>query len=217
MSDVQKRKPGRPKDHSKREALLDAARQLFLTRGMDVTLEEIALTANVSKATIYSKVANKEELVEAVIRRESDLTVTDDELLQSESLPIGEALHAFGVRYLNFINRRELHGWDRLIASAATRDPDLPRKFFAAGPGRGQAILVKMIAHASGRGELEVSNATMAADNLAGLWLGFENLEVKLGAREPLSEREIDERVSLGITLFMRLYGPQNAICTDSN
>ncbi|TGR72618.1 TetR/AcrR family transcriptional regulator [bacterium M00.F.Ca.ET.194.01.1.1] len=35
----------------------------------------MARHANVSKATIYSRVANKEELIEAVIQRESDLTI----------------------------------------------------------------------------------------------------------------------------------------------
>jgi len=40
------------------------------------TLEEIARHANVSKATIYSRVANKGELIEAVIQRESDVTIT---------------------------------------------------------------------------------------------------------------------------------------------
>ena len=60
---------GRPKDDSKRVALLDAARALFLSRGPEVTMEEIAATAGVAKATLYAKFTDKESLVEAVDRK----------------------------------------------------------------------------------------------------------------------------------------------------
>lgn len=211
---VDKPKPqrGRPKDQAKVTALLDAARDLFLAKGIDVTLEEIARRAEVSKATIYSRVANKEELIEAVIRRESDLTITDDEFRQAESQSIKEALIAFGTRYLKFINGRELHGWDRLIASASTMHPELPRKFFDAGPGRGQKMLTNIIAKASSKGELSGLDPETAADDLTGLWLGFVNLEIKLGAREPLTDDEISQKVSRGVNLFLKIYGSTESV-----
>ncbi|UNK39993.1 TetR/AcrR family transcriptional regulator (plasmid) [Shinella sp. H4-D48] len=207
-----KRSRGRPKDHAKITALFDAARDLFLTRGIDVTLEEIARHANVAKATIYSRVASKEELIEAVIRRESDLTITDDEFHASENLPIKEALVAFGARYLKFINGRELHGWDRLMASASAAHPDLPRKFFDAGPGRAQKMLVEIIGNACARSELPALDSGVAADDLTGLWLGFVNLEIKLGAREPLTDAEISQKVSRGVDLFLKIYGTSDTV-----
>lgn len=207
-----KRGRGRPKDQSKVTALLDAARDLFLTRGLDVTLEEIARHANVSKATIYSRVANKEELIEAVIRRESDLTITGDEFQNSDNLAIREALMAFGTRYLYFINGRELHGWDRLIAAAAAAHPDLPRKFFDTGPGRGQKMLTEIIAQACRNEELSALDPEIAADDLTGLWLGFVNLEIKLGAREPLTSAEINRKVARGVNMFLKIYGPSDTI-----
>lgn len=211
-TDTPKRQRGRPKDQAKVTALFDAARDLFLLKGVDVTLEEIARRANVSKATIYSRVANKEELIEAVIRRESDLTITDEEFTDSENQPIKEALIAFGMRYVKFINGRELHGWDRLIASASSMHPELPRKFFDAGPGRGQKMLTDIIANASSRDELSALEPEVAADDLTGLWLGFVNLEIKLGARQPLTDAEIIQKVSRGVNLFLKIYGPSDTV-----
>ena len=207
-----KRRRGRPKDQAKVTALFNAARDLFLAKGLDVTLEEIARHANVSKATIYSRVANKEELIEAVIRRESDLTITGDEFHNSDNLAIREALVAFGTRYLYFINGRKLHGWDRLIASASAAHPDLPRKFFDAGPGRGQKMLTEIIARACSKDELSALDPEIAADDLTGLWLGFVNLEIKLGAREPLTSAEIDRKAARGVNLFLKNYGPSDTI-----
>lgn len=207
-----KRRRGRPKDQAKVTALFNAARDLFLAKGLDVTLEEIARHANVSKATIYSRVANKEELIEAVIQRESDLTITGDEFQNSDNLAIREALVAFGTRYLYFINGRKLHGWDRLIASASAAHPDLPRKFFDAGPGRGQKMLTEIIARACSKDELSALDPEIAADDLTGLWLGFVNLEIKLGAREPLTSAEIDRKAARGVNLFLKIYGPSDTI-----
>ncbi|MGP4752654.1 TetR/AcrR family transcriptional regulator C-terminal domain-containing protein [Agrobacterium pusense] len=119
---------------------------------------------------------------------------------------------AFGTRYLNFINGRELHGWDRLIASASTAHPDLPRKFFDAGPGRGQKMLTEIIAKALSKGELCALDPGVAADDLTGLWLGFVNLEIKLGARQPLTDAEIQHKVARGVDLFLKIYGPSDTV-----
>jgi len=207
-----KRQRGRPKDEAKVTALFDAARGLFLKKGIDVTLEEIARHAKVSKATIYSRVASKEELIEAVIRRESDLTITGDDFKASDGQLIKEALIVFGMRYLKFINSRELYGWDRLIVSASAMHPELPRKFFDAGPGRGQKMLTDIIAKASSKGELSELDPGIAADDLTGLWLGFVNLEIKLGARKPLTNVEIAQKVSRGVNLFLKIYGPSDTV-----
>ncbi len=74
----QKRSRGRPHDSSKATALLNAARELFLSAGPDVTTDQIAAAAGVSKSTLYSNFGDKDGLIEAVIRREADLTVTDE-------------------------------------------------------------------------------------------------------------------------------------------
>jgi TetR/AcrR family transcriptional regulator, mexJK operon transcriptional repressor len=202
---------GRPRDDSKRGALLRAARRLLLAKGLDVTTDEIAAAAKVAKATLYANFADKQELVEAVIRRESDRTITDEEFEISRAMPIEAALLGFGVRYLKFINQRDLLGWDQLIASASAHNPSLSQRFFAAGPGRGQSMLSALIAEAIDRGELQATDPVAAADDLSGLWLGFVNLKIKLRARAPLTGSEIEARVSRGLRLFMTIYGRPNA------
>ncbi|HIB5960879.1 TPA: TetR/AcrR family transcriptional regulator C-terminal domain-containing protein, partial [Klebsiella pneumoniae] len=45
-----------------------------------------------------------------------------------------------------------------------------------------------------------------AADELAGLWLGMTSLAIKLGARPPLSDDEIKQRVERALDVFLRAY-----------
>lgn len=53
-----KRRRGRPRDPAKREALLEAARKLFLELGADaVTVDQVIAGAKVSRATYYNNFA----------------------------------------------------------------------------------------------------------------------------------------------------------------
>src|SRR3546814_7848015 len=55
-------------------------------------------------------------------------------------------------------------------------------------------LLTKIIADAVASGQVETDDAAYAADALTGLWLGFVNLEIKLGVRQPM-ERSEERRV----------------------
>jgi AcrR family transcriptional regulator len=50
-----------------RQRLLDAAREIFADRGLDVTLDEIARQAGVGTGTAYRRFANKDALIEALM------------------------------------------------------------------------------------------------------------------------------------------------------
>ena len=89
--------------------LLDAATQLFLTRGFEATsCDQVVALAGAGKGSLYARYANKEELFTAVVRRsvEASLRPSDDsspELLLTERLRIvGLDLlhHAFSLMLL---------------------------------------------------------------------------------------------------------------------
>lgn len=67
MSETPRQK-GRPKI-VENQAILQAARKLFLEQGLEVTTAEIARVAGVAKATLYANFSDKEHLIEAVLRR----------------------------------------------------------------------------------------------------------------------------------------------------
>jgi AcrR family transcriptional regulator len=57
-----------------RQRLLDAAREVFAQRGLDVTLDEIARHAGVGTGTAYRRFPNKDALIEALmVERIGDL------------------------------------------------------------------------------------------------------------------------------------------------
>ena len=199
---------GRPKDTQKTLNILVAARKLFLEKGIDVTNEEICQKAEVAKATLYTHFKDKASILEAVILNESTLTFSNKDYELSKEKPVRTSLEIFGIKYLTFVNNRELLRWDRLIAETSLIYPNMPAHFFNAGPARGQNFLIAIISDAISKQELKVIDAQIAADNLNGLWLGFKHLEIRLGITLPLNEDQIKFKVLNGIEVFMSAYKP---------
>lgn len=189
--------------------MLAAARELFLAKGYDaVTMQEIALRAQVSKATLYAKFHDRSALLEAVIRKESERIVGDNELTEEEAgLELQDRLRRFGLRLLTFLTDPERLQFERLLGGAAERYPHLAARCFDAGPGRARATLMKLISAGSEQRLLRVEDPLAAAGDLAGLWQGFLRIETTLRYRSVPTRRELRRRVERGVRLFMRLYG----------
>jgi TetR/AcrR family transcriptional regulator, mexJK operon transcriptional repressor len=60
---------GRPKDMAKRQAILDAAKSLFLTNGYaNTSMDAVRAWPGVSKLTVYSHFTDKETLFSSAIK-----------------------------------------------------------------------------------------------------------------------------------------------------
>jgi TetR/AcrR family transcriptional repressor of mexJK operon len=202
------RRRGRPIDPAKRIAILAAGRRLFLAKGYEaVTMEEIAQRSKVSKATVYANFADRSALLEAVIRKESERVVGENSLPEEVGVDLRTKLERFGLRLLIFLTDPERLNFDRLLAGAAQRYPNLAARFFKAGPGRGRATLARLIESGVEEGKLTVEDPFAAAGDLIGLWQGFLRVEVTLRYRGPPGQRELRARVARGVQLFIQLYG----------
>lgn len=198
---------GRPRDAGKRDAILIAARGLFLERGVDVTTGEVAAVAGVAKATLYANFRDKEELIEAVIRRESEQVIADELILVTHAAVFAEVLREFGIRYVRFVNQTDVTGWDRLIAHGARRTPELPHRFYDAGPGRWNRLLAQLLSTGAAHGSLRPLNESQAAEDLTALWMGSASLALKLGVGKPMTDDGILAKVDHGLAVFNAFYG----------
>ena len=203
----QPRVRGRPKDLGKRAAILDAARLLFLERGVDgVALDAVIAASGVSKATFYANFADRAALVEALIRTESDRIVPEHGAF-ADGGDLIEDLTAFGVRLMNLLTHADMMSFERLIITASRVHADAPRRFFDAGPGRSRQALAKRLALAVDHGELVIDDPVLAAEDLVGLWQGMMRVELAVGLRPTPTPAMMRARVDRGVRLFMRLYG----------
>lgn len=79
-----------------RERLLDVARQLFASNGVErTTMNDIATASDKGRRTIYTYFKNKKEIYEAVIERESEAIVLKLRAVVTSDLPPDEKLRSF--------------------------------------------------------------------------------------------------------------------------
>ncbi|WP_199178688.1 TetR/AcrR family transcriptional regulator [Acidimangrovimonas sediminis] len=101
MSDGTSR-PLRADAQRNEEAILEAAKRVFATTGVDAPIREIAKEAGVGLATLYRRFPKRADLIAAIYRREIDACTAEAEQL-SRDLPPREALQAWLIRYSEVI------------------------------------------------------------------------------------------------------------------
>ncbi|HTU57166.1 MAG TPA: helix-turn-helix domain-containing protein [Polyangiales bacterium] len=84
------------------DALLEAAKTVFATSGVDAPVREIATSAGVGVATVYRHFPQRADLIAAVFRREVDACAAAAPPLAREHEPV-EALARWLRRYTSFI------------------------------------------------------------------------------------------------------------------
>jgi TetR/AcrR family transcriptional repressor of mexJK operon len=202
------RKAGRPRDPAKHAAIVEAARDAFFARGFHAaTIEDIAQAAGVSKVTVYSRFGDKETLFEEVIRAEGErmAAIFDREIAQGGSLE--EQLNAFGMALAELKFSEEHMAVERVLMNEIAQSPMLAQRFFAAGPALCLVRLADAIGAAAAKGDIEVDDAALAADDLVGLWLGAGDLEIKLGLVPPPDAAALRRRVHRATSLFLKMVG----------
>jgi TetR/AcrR family transcriptional repressor of mexJK operon len=199
-------RPGRPKDSTKREAIVAAARSLFASEPFDlVTMEAVAMQACVSKMTVYSHFHDKETLFETIV------AATADQMIGSLSAPesddgLRERLIAVGTAFLGVILGSDICRMAHTLPLALRANRKLADRFYAAGPGRVRDALAAIIAAAAERGELAVDDPDRAADDLVSLWEGSMPAKIAFGLAGLNTPEEIRQRALRGTDVFLRAY-----------
>ncbi|MEM8801251.1 MAG: TetR/AcrR family transcriptional regulator [Pseudomonadota bacterium] len=111
-------------------ALLEAAKSVFATSGVDAPVREVAEKAGVGIGTVYRNFPQRSDLIAGVFRREVDACVAEAEELSGSHTPL-DALSLWLHRYTQFIATKKglasaLHSGDPAFATL----PDYFRENF---------------------------------------------------------------------------------------
>ncbi|WDH54488.1 TetR/AcrR family transcriptional regulator [Pseudomonas chlororaphis] len=199
--------PGRPKDLAKRQAILEAAKTLFLSNGYaNTSMDAVAAEASVSKLTVYSHFNDKETLFSAAVvaKCEEQLPTLIFEL--PAGMPIESVLLNIGRGFHLLINSKESLNLHRLIMALGSQDPKLSQIFFEAGPQRMVQGMERLLTRINQSGALRIDKPRNAAEHFFCLLKGTANFRLLYGCGEPLSDEAAEEHVREVVGLFMRAY-----------
>jgi TetR/AcrR family transcriptional regulator, mexJK operon transcriptional repressor len=196
----------------KRQAILQAARDLFLQKGYaGASMDEVAAMAGVSKVTIYKHFSDKHTLFVAVVTDAIEEAKAGSQRLVDQlgtSTDIELDLRDFARRHVALVTQPHLIQMRRMIIAEAHRFPDLARAWHRLGPERGHATLASQIDQLVACGRLQVADSLLAAQLLNYLILSVPLNEAMFTGRDkPYSRRYLNRYADEAVRVFLAAYG----------
>ncbi|MEM9502284.1 MAG: helix-turn-helix domain-containing protein [Pseudomonadota bacterium] len=108
------------------DAVLQAAKEVFLQSGVDAPVREVAKLAGVGVGTLYRRFPKRSDLIKAVFRREIDACVDAAQDLEA-SLDPGDAVAEWLMLYASFMGTKK--GLATALHSGDDAYADLPGYF----------------------------------------------------------------------------------------
>lgn len=207
------RRSGRGPSPRKRQAILDAARALFLQRGYAGTsMDDVAASAGVSKQTVYAHFADKTRLFAELITGDIAQSETSTHPLiaaMPQSDHLERDLREYARAHLADVMQPELLRLRRMLIGEAERFPELARGWYEAGPVRSCAIFATWFRALDRRGLLRAPDPMLAAQHFNWLVLSIPvNAAMSLPVDDvPYTRRELDHYADEGVRVFLAAYG----------
>jgi TetR/AcrR family transcriptional repressor of mexJK operon len=196
---------GRPtrEEAVRRDArLLDVATKLFMERGFDGTsIDAVAVTAGVSKPTVYARYRDKRDLFTAVLR------ATIERLLAPLSAAAAAAkvnpksvertLHGLSRHLLTHASTPEMVMMRRTLAAQTVRFPEAAKLGYEEGWLRGVQAIATLLQQFADRGQIKIDDPTIAADLFLSLVLGNTDKLHVIATRPKIQEQRREAAVKL--------------------
>ena len=172
----------------KYDQVLMGARSVFMACGYgDANMDEVARTAKVSKATVYSYFPDKQSLFIEVVKAEC-------EHMAEHAM---EEISEFSQRMF------------RICVAEADRIPELGRQFYENGPMMGRQHIAEYLRKAAEAGEVEIHDFELAADQFAELCKATLWPQAVFGIRSEFNDDEKQRVVSAAVETFCQAYAPK--------
>lgn len=194
--------------------IMEAATTLFLRNGyLGTSMDEIAALAGVSKQTVYTHFADKEQLFKELVlsnasRAEGFLHGLVGRFDETRNLE--QDLRTFARDYIGFVIQPQVLQLRRLIIGEAGRFPELARTYYEQVPQRVIETLGARLESLAQRGLLRIEDPHLAASHLAWLVLTIPMDEAMFrGGEAHLTPGELERIADAGVRVFLAAYGPE--------
>lgn len=196
-----------PEVGSKPAQILEAAGRLFLENGYGaVSMDNVAKTANVSKATLYAHFRSKDELFAAMVACECRDQLGALSCEEVSRMEVADALRLIGRRFMKMILSGKALAAYRVVVAEAHRFPELARAFYESGPAHSLRQMTALLREADRRGTLRIPDPELAAEQFFGLLKAHIHTRFVLCIANTVSEAELERFVEAAIDLFTRGY-----------
>ncbi len=190
------------------DQVLDGAREVFMKEGFEgASVDDIAKTAGVSKATLYSYFPDKRLLFAEVAKCECMRQADSAMEILNENLSPRIVLKEAGQRLIDFFLTGFGLSMYRICVAESSRFPELGERFYNSGPSLVQERISDYLVLAVKEGLLEISDIPLAADQFTELCKATIFSKLICGVQTEFSKAETDIVLDGAVEMFMARYG----------
>jgi AcrR family transcriptional regulator len=194
------------RSRAKQAAILVAARDSFLEHGFEsVSMDLVASTAGVGKATIYSHFGSKVDLFRAIVEKTSREIVQIEMEAPDFDKPIEDWLSELAVTYARKLYDPRLLALLRLAIGGSQETRSAGALYLSSGPEPARQALATVFRAVDRRGVLDIDNPVLAADQFTNMIVP-ERLYALLDPTRIPPRSEIDRQAREGALRFIRAY-----------
>jgi len=189
------------------EQVLEGAREVFLRDGFEgASVDEIARTAGVSKATLYSYFPDKRLLFSEVARIECNRQAEEALEVIGTGAPIEAVLHEAASRIVRFFLSDFGQQVFRICVSESYRFPELGRRFYASGPAMMRERMRSVLTPYVDGGVLRIDDMDLAANQFGELCKSDLFVRSLCGVCDEVGEADIERVVTGAVEMFLARY-----------
>lgn len=204
---MQPRGLGRPKDLKKRQAILEAAKNLFLTLGYEgSSMDAIAHNAGVSKLTVYNHFHDKTQLFSAAIEMVCEQRLPKKYYEIASDSNIEDVLYRLGYAFLNMLYSKEAIELMRLMSSLVTNNIELVHLFYQSGPGRTQQNMRIFFEQVHALGLLNIEDHQQCAELFLTLLTDCNYDRVIWKIIDVPNAEQLEHTLRQRLKIFLKLY-----------
>lgn len=190
--------------------VLDGARKVFLRDGYaGASVDDIAGEAKVSKATLYSYFPDKELMFSEVFRAELERDADEPLLAISADRPAAEVLpQVVQTLAMRMVSAPGVQFFRMRVAESA-RFPDLAREYHDSSNRRHRDEVRHYLERWVRRGELEIDDLELAAEQLIALSSVLIRDRAVLLGSDSVTDVQVRRSVMSASQVFMAAYAPR--------
>ncbi|MCP2316176.1 transcriptional regulator, TetR family [Nocardia amikacinitolerans] len=191
-----------------RQAILTAARELFIRSGFDTGMDAIAAAAGVSKVTVYNHFPSKEELFTEVVGEAMDearASLAEVRAELTDTVDPREALLRAARSLIDSATDPSRLALRNLVTGELRRFPDLGLAYQQRGPALSAAATAELLGDQHDRGQLNIPDMDVAVTQFFALTIYPHLIVGSLGSSLPPDSA--DRLLTEGVKTFLSRFG----------
>lgn len=200
-------KPSR--GEARRQAILEAAMDLFLEQGFERTsLSDVLRRSKGSRSTLYEAFGNKEGLLRAMVEEACHrVWSTVEPETDGEECPglsaTADGLTEFGVHFLKTVTAQSSISVYRIMVAEGHRFPDIARQFYAEGPKLLTDRLTEVFRRGQAAGLLIAGDPRRLAQIFIGTLVSDFHIRRTLGLVPVIPDEDMEAHVRDAVGVFL--------------